>query len=248
MRLLVTRPKADAVELQAHLLARGHEVRLAPLLEVSFSDCDPIELDGVQALIATSKNGVRALAQDAAFDAARGLALFAVGPGTAAAARALGFEAVIQGPRSARELVPMIAEHTDVNAGSLLHLAGDTLAFDIAGELGSLGFHVLAPVVYVTRPATELPKPVLEDLREGNLDGVLLLSPQTARVWVRLVDTHSLSRPARFLPHICLSQAVADALRPLGSVPRVVAAEPNLDEMLAAVERAATNWSKGNVS
>lgn len=248
MRLLVTRPKSDAVELQAHLVARGHMVKLAPLLEVAFDEADPIEIDNVQSLIATSKNGLRALARHEDFEAARTLVLYAVGPGTAATARALGFERIVQGPRSASELVQVIAETADVNAGSLLHLAGDKLAFDVAGELQSLGYHVLQPVVYTTRPVGQLEPRAARDLRDGEIDGVILLSPQTSRIWASLVRMQDLSMPARRVLHFCLSDAVRAALAPLGDVPTAVAKEPNLNEMLAVVDRAAANWMKDNLA
>jgi uroporphyrinogen-III synthase len=246
MRLVVTRPQADAVELQAHLVARGHQVKIVPLLEISFAGGDPIELDGVQALIATSKNGLRALAHHEEFAVARALPVFVVGPGTAATARALGFMHVVQGPRAARDLLPLIAERVDVNAGSLLHLAGDALAVDVAGELSRLGFHVLQPVVYTTRAVETLPGQFARDFREGEIDGVLLLSPQTARVWSTIVRAQDLVRPARHVLHLCLSKAVAAALEPLGDVPIAVAKEPNLNEMLAAIDAAAANWPSDN--
>lgn len=246
MRLVVTRPQADAVELQAHLTARGHQVVLAPLLDISFEDGDPIELDGVQALIATSKNGVRALARHPDFGAARQLPLFVVGPGTGQTARALGFTRVLQGPKAARELLPLIAEAVDVNAGSLLHLAGEVLAVDVAGELGRLGFHVLQPVVYTTRAVQNLPSRLVADLNDGGIDAVILLSPQTARIWAALMARHQLTLPARAVLHLCLSASVAAGLAPLGQVPTAVAKEPNLNEMLAAIDRAAAKWPSGN--
>src|SRR5262245_6835476 len=102
MRLLVTRPAADAVEIKAHLVAQGHEVLIEPLVEISFEDADPIEVVGVQALVATSRNGLRALANSPDFDEALNLPVFAVGPGTAATARALGMTQVLKGPATAR--------------------------------------------------------------------------------------------------------------------------------------------------
>ena len=97
MRLLVTRPEPDALKLQAVLEDRGHEATVEPLLHVSFEDASRLELDGVQALVATSRNGVRALRSTALLPRARTLPLFAVGTATAAEARALGFEMVVTG-------------------------------------------------------------------------------------------------------------------------------------------------------
>ena len=98
MRLLVTRPEEDAVAFKAHLVALGHQVTIEPLLTISTADADPIELEGAPAIIATSRNGLRALAGSEQLDAAKLLPLFAVGPGTAAVARSLGFTAIVEGP------------------------------------------------------------------------------------------------------------------------------------------------------
>jgi uroporphyrinogen-III synthase len=61
MRLLVTRPEPDALKLGAVLEEMGHEATVEPLLSVSFDDAEPVDLDGAQALIATSRNALRAL-------------------------------------------------------------------------------------------------------------------------------------------------------------------------------------------
>src|SRR5262245_44640039 len=88
MRLLVTRPEPDALKLGALLEEAGHEATIEPLLSVSFEGGEPIELEGAQALIATSRNALRALKDSPAQLAeAKGLPLFAVGKATAAEAR-----------------------------------------------------------------------------------------------------------------------------------------------------------------
>ena len=86
MRLLVTRPEPDALKLRAALEEHGHEATVEPLLSVSFADADAIDLDGVQALIATSRNALRALKSHPLRGEARKLPLFAVGRATAAEA------------------------------------------------------------------------------------------------------------------------------------------------------------------
>src|SRR5689334_21297294 len=95
MRILVTRPQADGAEIARLLAARGHQALLAPLLEPCFPDGPPLEegpaLDGVTAILATSANGVRALARRTA---RRDLSIYAVGPQTAQEARRAGFSSV----------------------------------------------------------------------------------------------------------------------------------------------------------
>jgi uroporphyrinogen-III synthase len=235
MRLLVTRPEPDATKLKTQLEALGHEVLTEPLIRIRFEGADEVDLEGAQALIATSRNGVRALATSRAMGAARALPLYAVGPGTAAAAKALGFQQVIMGPRAAKDLVTLIALQAEVNGGPLVYLAGDMLAADVAGELRRLGFSVHEPVVYTTEVAGRLGRPTIDAFEAGSIDGVLLFSPHTARVYVGLLEAHDLVGAAGDCVHFCLSAAVARELDRLGPVRTAVAARPNLQEMLALV-------------
>lgn len=235
MRLLVTRPEEDATALKAQLTARGHEVVVEPLLRVELLAIDAADVAGAQALIATSRNGLRALARSAAMGEARGLPVFAVGPGTSATAKALGFQIVIQGPRSARELVPVIGAVAEVNGGPLVHLAGDKLAFDLAAPLQRLGFHVHQPVVYTTTPVGALSPSAIRAIDGGRIDGVILLSPQTADIYCRLVRRHGLDHANERVIHFCLSAAVAARVADLRPSRLMVADGPNLEEMLALI-------------
>ena len=243
MRLLVTRPEPDATALRAHLIAQGHEVLIEPLITIRFDDADPIELDGAQALIATSRNGLRALAASPVLEQAQSLPLFAVGPGTAATAKALGFRNVIKGPGTGRQLVNFIVEHADVNGGPLLHLAGDVLAYDFASELTRLGYHVLRPVVYESEPAKRLSGSTASRIAKGHIEGVLLLSPRTAAIYVGLIKAHDLAEAARRLTYFCISEAAAAPLEEIAPVKVEIAAQPNLQEVLALTARAAPQSS-----
>jgi uroporphyrinogen-III synthase len=239
MRLLVTRPEPDALRLRALLEAAGHEATVEPLLSVSFENADAVDLEGAQALIATSRNALRALKALGAGRVpaeARLLPLFAVGRATAAEARALGFETVVTGAGTAAELVAHIASVLEPAAGVLVHLAGDTLAHDLAGELEAHGFRVRQPVLYRMRPAATFTDTAVEDLATHTIDGIILMSPRTAAVYARLVARHGLTAAVRTLPHFCLSEAIARRLEPLGPVPTRIAAAPRLEELLALID------------
>jgi uroporphyrinogen-III synthase len=240
MRVLVTRPQYDAATLEAALEKRGHRAVLEPLMHVSFADSEPVVLEGVQALIATSRNGLRALRDKPAIVTARQLPLFAVGKATAAEARTLGFETVVTGAGTAGELVAHIVSVLDPAEGLLLHLAGDTLAADLKGALESHGFRVVQPVVYRMVAATSLSEETVERLGFGEIDGVILLSPRTAGIYAGLVMKQGLASAARALVHFCLSPAVAQRLAPLGSVRVEIAENPRLEEVLALIDKAAT--------
>src|SRR2546423_14567502 len=62
MRLLLTRPRDDAEPVADSLRSRGHEPFIAPLMEIRLLPGPKIPLTGAQGLIATSANGIRALA------------------------------------------------------------------------------------------------------------------------------------------------------------------------------------------
>jgi uroporphyrinogen-III synthase len=239
MRLLVTRPEPDALKLRALLEEAGHEATVEPLLGVSFDTADPIEIGGAQALIATSRNALRALKGSPAMAEARHLPLFAVGKATAAEARALGIETVVTGAGTAAELVAHIVSVLDPANGVLVHLAGDTVAHDLAGELEAHGFRVRQPVIYRMVPATAFADTTVEDLATHAIDGVLLMSPRTAAIYAALVARHGLTAAVRTLPHFCMSDPIARRLQPLGPLPTRVADAPRLEELLALIDESA---------
>lgn len=241
MRLLVTRPEEDAVAFKAHLIAQGHQVTIEPLLAISTADADDVDLDGAQAVIATSRNGLRALAKTSHLEEAMKLPLFAVGPGTAATARGLGFTTIVEGSSNAAELIPLISAHAEVNGGPLVHLAGDTVKAGFVDELHRLGFFVAQPIVYSTTVAQRLASPTVASMRNKRIDGVILLSPRTAQVYCGLVQMHNLTAAAAGIVHFCISPATADRLSPLGEVPIRIPTLPNLQEMLALIGPAAAN-------
>ena len=89
MRIVVTRPEARAPELARRLEALGHEVVVCPLIETESLGGDPIDLDGYDWVVVTSRTGAELLAQRARPPWPR---VAAIGPGTADTLRAAGHE------------------------------------------------------------------------------------------------------------------------------------------------------------
>jgi uroporphyrinogen-III synthase len=233
MRLLVTRPEPDATRQAEILAARGHEPVVAPLLLIEPATETTLDLDGAQALIVTSRNALRALAARPDLAAALRLPLLAVGEATAKAATELGFAKVTAGPGSGKELSRLIAGTLDPKAGALVHLVGETVAFDMKAALQAKGFKLRQPVLYRAVPATRLPEPVLS-LLNGGLDGVVLMSPRTAAIFAALVVRHDALTQASRLDCYCLSAAVAQAVEPL-KARVIVAARPREEDILALI-------------
>lgn len=240
MRLLVTRPEPDASREAEALAARGHEVVLAPLLAVEFYGDAPLELEGAQGLIVTSRNALKALASRRELGQALKLPLFAVGEATARAARELGFARVTTGPGTGAALAELISGELKPDRGPLVHLAGETLAFDLKSALERQRFTVRQPVLYQAVPARALPAEALSLLKAGKFDGVILMSPRTAKTFAGLVTRHGLVTQGKSLVCYCLSEAVAEAVASLGLEVRV-AAHPREEDVLALLDSEAAS-------
>jgi uroporphyrinogen-III synthase len=234
MRLLVTRPEPDASRQADTLKALGHDPIIEPLLKIKIDDNMPLDLEGAQAVIVTSRNALRALANHPQRDQALKLPLYAVGDATARAASELGFSDVIAGPGTGAKLVELLVAQLDSRQGPLVHLAGDTLAFDVKAAFEAKGFNVRQPVVYSTIPIEDFPEHLVNHIKAGELDGVILMSPRTATIFTTIIQAHDLASAASALRCYCLSDAVAEGVKPLN--PHIlVASHPREEELLALI-------------
>ena len=213
MRVINTRPHPDAAALTEVLAGLGHEVIAAPLLEIRFEDRPrSLDLRGVQAVMATSANGVRALA---VATEARDVALFAVGDATARAAAELGFARVTSAGADVEALSAAVTAALDPEAGELLHAAGTRVAGDLAGALARTGFATRRVALYEARAVDILPVGAEAALRSGNVDAVVFFSPRTAETFVRLVRDAGLAQACQMVNAYCLSRAVAGEISAL---------------------------------
>ena len=229
MRLLVTRPRDDAEAFASMLRSRGHEALVAPVMEVHFTPGPLLPCEGVQAVLATSANGIRALAGRTQ---RRDLTIFAVGPQTAEAARIAGFATVINSEGDSAQLVEKVAGEADPKNGTLLHAAGAETAGRVRQALTARGFVVETIVLYEALPVLQLPAVAQDALRDGSLDGVLLFSPRSAKTFSTLVTEAKLTEQCGGLVAFCISAATAEALTPLTFARLAVAGTPNQDAIL----------------
>ena len=233
MRILITRPWEDAERLAELLRQRRYEPIISPLMEIRFLDGPEIPLDGVQAILATSANGVRALERRTA---RRDVPIFAVGPQTAAAARAAGFTSIKDAQGDALALSDAVQKWATPVKGPLLHVAGEQRAGDLATRLARAGFQVHAEALYRTVSAECLSEEATDALRSGMLDAAMLFSPRSARLFAQCVARDGLEQSCVHLAALCISQATADATVPLAFARMSVAARPNLEAMLALLD------------
>lgn len=209
MRLMITRPSQDAASLAERLLNLGHEVVLEPLLEICFRAGVVVPLNGAAAILATSANGVRAIA---GASGRRDLPVFAVGDATAREARAAGFDRVVSAAGDVDSLAATVVDNLNPAAGHLVHAAGTRVAGDLHGLLTAHGFRIERVALYEARTAKMLSQSGAEAIKRGEIDGVLLFSPRTASTFVRLINDAGINPACRGIIAYCLSPAIAQAV------------------------------------
>lgn len=238
MHLLVTRPLQDAKTLASMLRAAGHKVTVDPLLTISFKPAVSLSPVGVQALVVTSANGLRALGSLPDFASWKQVPLFAVGPTTAAMARDAGFDEVHEAGGEVVSLGVLVREHATVAAGPIVHIAGTVTAGDLKGSLAREGFQVERAVLYEAKAAESLADKTVCALHDGEIDGVLLYSRRSTEIFVALCDAAGIQGALGGLAAYCLSANAAAPLHApqspgLGAIH--VANHPNEAELLALI-------------
>ena len=239
MRALVTRPRSEAAELAEALAARGIAAIVEPLLEIHYRGAPAPDLAGVQAILCTSANGVRALARlsQARLANERAVPLFAVGDSSAARARADGFARVESAGGAVGDLARLVRERLDPTAGRLLHVAGSILAGDLAGMLRADGFAVERAVLYEARPAAGLGAACVRALAAGIVDFALFFSPRTAAIFARLADRAGVAAAIGGVAALSISGAADAALGALRFGERHIAERPDQNGLLMALDR-----------
>ena len=234
---MVTRPREEAEALAAALTARGVGALIEPLMEIRFRAA-AIDLQGIQAVLCTSANGVRALARATG---ERGVPLFAVGDATAARACAEGFTHVANAGGDAGDLVLLAVERLRPRDGPLFHVSGSEIAGDLAAALGGRGFAVERRVLYEARPVPALSTAATRALSAGEIDFALFFSPRTAAIFARLAKAAHIADSCETVTALSISAAADKALDALPWRERRVAERPDqpalldlLDGLLAA--------------
>jgi uroporphyrinogen-III synthase len=235
MKVLVTRAEGDAEQLAARLAERGHQSVIENLMTIRFRPeaargIGPF-LDGVQAVLFTSANGVRAFAEATE---RRDFRAFAVGDATAAAARAAAFADVTSAGGAIDDLATLVIGRLKPKAGALFHAAASIAAGDLQGLLEAAGFSVRRAVLYEAIESTHLSDATRAAIARHEIDAALFFSPRNAATFVRLAT--DLEEDCQHMVAVALSSAVAKKLAPLPWRRVAVATAPNESALLTALE------------
>lgn len=223
--LLLTRPHPASEAFRDALPQAARDsvdIFINPLLTIRETGPLP-SLEGVTGLIFTSANGLHAYRTLGG--TRTDLPVIAVGEGTAATARAFGFEAEVAGGNADR-LVRHVLDRG--YRGPLMHLHGEVAIGDIADRLTKAGVPTGEAVLYEQR---------LEGMSVACREALSQDRPVIAPVFSPRTAGH-LAAESEGLTHLwfaAISPAVADAL-PLAAAPRIrVADAPNRDGIMALV-------------
>jgi len=234
MRLLITRPEADAERTAAVLRARGHTVVVAPLIRIEPLLGADFGAGPWAAVLVTSANVAQAIAKHARRSAIVGLPVFAVGARTGKAMRELGCASVVSAGGDAGDLARIVAAHLNPPA-SLLYLAGEQRSGDLGGDLRAKGFAVATVALYRAITADILPPEAKAALARG-IDGVMHFSRRSADAYVEGARAAGLLQSALRPAHFCLSAQVAAALQAAGGIVHM-APQPTEAALLDLLDR-----------
>ncbi|MBS0518523.1 MAG: uroporphyrinogen-III synthase [Proteobacteria bacterium] len=234
MRVLITRPEREATTLSQALGRRGHVPVIAPLFQLHFRrppEDFAAALAASQAILLTSANGARALAEATEL---RSKPILAVGDMTAATAEGLGFTSVTSASGDSAALAQLVRERLDPKGGPLLHVSGA----DVKGDLGPQDF-VRRFALYEARQVETLPDSARAALEARALDVATFFSPRAAKAFVQLVVAAGLAEACRPITAVAISPAATAPLEALPFKATIAAARPTRQAVLDEIDRLA---------
>lgn len=245
LQVLVTRPEGQADTLLAGLHALGATVHYAPTIRItdppSSDDLDVAlrQLDRYAWVVWTSANGVactlaRMNALGISASALRACRLAVIGAATARVLAAHGITADLVPPEAVAESLRDALLSAGVCAGQAVLLPQPLASRDVlAAGLRAAGVLVQVVPAYQTVENTDAAADVRRWLDAGDIDLAVVTSPSAVRGLLAMLggDRAALAR----IPLACIGPVTAEAVRALGLVPTLVAADHTTDGLLAAL-------------
>lgn len=230
--LLLTRPKAQSRalvnQIETNFPDRTRCI-ISPLMVIAPTKNLP-NLDGCQAMLFTSVNGVSAFAD---LGINTDLQCYCVGVRTAQAARDVGLQA-ISADGAAADLIALINKNLTPEVGSLLHCRGEHSTGDITASLSACGFDVREAVLY-SQNSCDLTGKAQLALASGEVNAILIYSPRSAQQFHTAFANKKWH--ANNITALCISENTAAEIRSLGFECVEIAEKPDGAAMLTLIER-----------
>ena len=229
--LLLTRTEIGNKQLAKQLHSVNENIKLVygSLFEIQNRKIHP-KMDGIKALIFTSKNAVFA---SKALKIGAKIPVYCVGKSTAEIAKKYGFLALSSDGNSL-DLIEFIKKNFKPDNGSMLYLRGEDIAFNTAEVLRESGYTILEYVCYRQR-RLKLENHILEKISKEVIGSAVFFSPNSARFFAEEVQ----KLPDHFVA-FCMSKTVAKTLKsglPNTKIVYKVPKAPNFADMCKLIIR-----------
>ncbi len=239
-KILITRPKQDTISLAEYLKDRGHNVFIESLIAIEYYNINDIDLENLQAIIITSANGIRALS---AITRNRDIPIVTVGHMSAQEAIKLGFLNVSSATnRNQTGNVDLLIDYIESNFsqenGVLLHISAKHITGNLKDRLERKGFDIERITMYEAKALTYLSVGLKGDLQNDKIGAVLLYSPRTADIFLKLLIQENMDNYIKNIDFLCLSQAVADSInRIIPDLKLKIAKIPTNDSLVSLIDK-----------
>ncbi len=248
-RIVLTRPREQAVEWRQKLEVLGAGVLELPLIRVS-KDVNPAilaevfqELGGYEWIIFTSVNGVKYFFEefDRIHDDIRAFGLMriaVVGEATAAAIRERHLRVEVQPKKAnAGELAKALIERESMDSAKVLVITGNRNRETLVQELEGARAIVDCLPVYKTEEADLGKDPVAVDFRAEGADAILFASPSAAQSFFDQAAALKLGPKAKRPLAGSIGPSTTATMKQLGLPVDFEAAEATLDSLVVALEK-----------
>jgi len=225
--VLVIRPLNEAQHLSDLLNSKNVKSTLYPLFKPNYIPLPSLEKP--QAFIITSINALQVLEDR---DDLKSVPLYVVGAYTASHAKKIGFTNVFATEETSHELIRNIEALANRDKGQLIYLSGEKVTGRMVETLTENGFNAKRQIVYKIEDATDLPIPLVKDLKDKTLSHVMFFSSRTTSVFVNLLRDNGLSSMTSKMVSLCFSQNVAKQAEELVWDKIWISPKPNIQAMI----------------
>lgn len=246
-RIVITRPREQAAEWRAPLVALGAEVIELPLIQVTkHYDKQTLveifaELTQYEWIVFTSANGARFFFEEflKGFDDIRALGLVriaVVGEATADVIRGLHLRVDLQPKKAnAEELAQTLIERESIDSAKVLVVTGNLNRDTLVTKLHEARAIVDTLPIYKTEETDLAADPVAGDFRAKGADAILFASPSAAQSFFDQAAALKLSAKARRPLCGSIGATTTAAMKQLGLPVDFEAAQSSLDGLVAAL-------------
>lgn len=187
-------------------------------------------------VIVTSLNGARAFAGNCDDKSSR---IITVGAQAAEFLKEDGFSRVMHSAQNAKELLDYIKSHFAPGADKFLYIRSRHTAADLKSSLN--GYLIRDLFLYESVAAAAFSSNLAGLVADGKINGILLYSARTARIFVELAEKAGIAKFLDKMVIFCLSPSIAEVCRTIPHKEILAAASPDEGSLIKLVKKYVDN-------